>query len=230
MKPRASMPTTLSTTVAPDSSRPASARACTTAVNAAWSASSGVMSLKTIPGSGKSGTSRTSRSRTSRAPVTSRATVATSCRAWTSAAGSAAAVRTPGCRPPVAGSWGRSGRGRPPRVRGSGATRASGSSSSSLDLDRRQVGAVLVVDRHLLGERRHRRVRVGLTTGPGLGAPLGEHDLALPGLQVHQERGGDEDRGVDAGRGADEQREREVLQRAGAELERTDVEDRRRSG
>ena len=67
MKPRASMPTTLSTTVAPDSSRPAAASASMTAVKPAWSASSGVMSLKTTPGSGKSGTSTTRRSSASRA-------------------------------------------------------------------------------------------------------------------------------------------------------------------
>ena len=59
MNPRASMPTTLSTTTLPVASRPASASASTTAANAAWSASSGVMSLNTTPGSGKSGTSTT---------------------------------------------------------------------------------------------------------------------------------------------------------------------------
>jgi len=52
MNPRASMPITLSTTVAPDASLPASASACTVATKASWSASSGVMSLKRIPGEG----------------------------------------------------------------------------------------------------------------------------------------------------------------------------------
>src|SRR4051794_23468765 len=61
MKPRASMPITQSTVVAPDSSRPAAASASTTSVNAVWSASTGVMSLKRTPGAGKSGTSTTSR-------------------------------------------------------------------------------------------------------------------------------------------------------------------------
>ena len=60
MNPRASIPTTWSTTDRPDASRPASASASMTAPNAAGSASIGVMSLNTTPGSGKSGTSTTS--------------------------------------------------------------------------------------------------------------------------------------------------------------------------
>ena len=38
--------------VPPDLSRPGAASASTTSVNAAWSARTGVMSLKTTPGSG----------------------------------------------------------------------------------------------------------------------------------------------------------------------------------
>src|SRR5262245_44495326 len=56
MKPRASMPTTRST-VSPENS---SARASTTKRKASTSPNSGVASRKTIPGSGKSGTSCTS--------------------------------------------------------------------------------------------------------------------------------------------------------------------------
>ncbi len=93
MNPRASIPTTWSTTDRPEASRPASASASTIVAKATGSASTGVMSLNTTPGSGKSGTSTTRRRRRSEAscapgPVTS-------CRASTSACAPAAPFRSP---------------------------------------------------------------------------------------------------------------------------------------
>src|SRR5829696_118012 len=57
MNPRASMPTTLSTTTLSWSSRPAAASAVMIAEKAWWSASTGVMSLNVTPCAGQSGTS-----------------------------------------------------------------------------------------------------------------------------------------------------------------------------
>src|SRR6478672_5105512 len=57
MKPRASMPTTLSTTTVPLVSRPAAASAVMIAENAWWSARTGVMSLNVTPSCGQSATS-----------------------------------------------------------------------------------------------------------------------------------------------------------------------------
>ena len=88
------------------------------------------------------------------------------------------------------------------------------------------VDVVLVVHRHVLGERRHVRVAVDVPAGACLGAGVLLGDLLLVRLQLYGERGRDEDRRVGAGGHADEQRERQVLESAGAERHDADVEDR----
>ncbi len=84
----------------------------------------------------------------------------------------------------------------------------------------------LVVDRHVLGERRDRGVPVGVVLDPGLRALVGEQDVGLRRLQVHEDARRDEDRREHAGCHTHELREREVLQRARAELHGAHVEDR----
>ena len=185
------------------------------------------MSLKTIPGFGKSGDvddQASSASRRRPAP----SGIVTSCRAWTAAAGSAAAGRADLL-----------GLHRPRAARG--ATRplpeASGRAAAA-PVGRRRLRSAVVVggrrpgsgrrpDRHVVGERRHVGVAVGLRPTPGLGRRFSAASTSFsPRLQLHQQRGGDEDRGVGTGGHADEQRQREVLERARAELHGADVQDR----
>ena len=215
MKPRASIPTTLSTARDPSGSRPAAASASTTSEKPAWSARSGEMSLNTTPGFGKSGTSRTRVVSAWRARLPGRGVghrLPRLLRDWRvgwarllaalfigradlrGAAGRAAAVRAAGGRPPrlprglLLGLFGP----RPARV-------ASAVSPTTI----RPVAPRRALHPLRLGD--HRR---------------------LTHLELGQHRRRDEDRGVRPCRHADEQREREVLQWSGAELEGSDVEDR----
>src|SRR4051812_45244226 len=164
MKPRASMPTTLSTTTSPSASRPALARASTTRVKATWSSRIGVMSLNVTPGLGKSAMSRTRDAMRSLRPSASLTVIN----------GSLVAL---GAR--LAGRLGASGRAsaaerllrrghHPSGAGGLGTSRRPGRSLGRL-VDLGMDDVVLVVHRHPLGERRHVGVAVDLPTGSRLG-------------------------------------------------------------
>ena len=176
------------------------------------------MSLKTIPGSGKSGTSATSRSSAARASSVTRyfCRLDFDCRdgCWRPLDRlSCTGRRVAGTVRPRPGAPGLGCR--------LGADPETGASSSSTS----SASSIVVARRHVLGEHRNRRVRVGLGPGSRLRATLGLLDLGLVRLQVRHQRGGDEDRRVDTGGGTHEQGERQVLERARAELYRADVED-----
>ena len=230
------MPTTLSTSGRPSASRPASASAATTARSPSGSASSGVMSLKTMPGSGKSGTSTTSRSSASRAasPRSLHRTFALLlaalrprlARRLLPARG--AALRRPDAAGPAADAAlsGRCLGGRAARCRRLGSSTPW--SSASLRLDSSSGSSA---HRHVLGEGRDRGV---------LGRPcarsraLARRACSTTSVSLDFRCTSDarrqEDRGVDADRHADELREREVLQRARAQLHGARRRGSRRSG
>ena len=160
------MPTTLSTTTSAVVVTAGVGQRPTTAAKPAWSASSGVMSLKTTPGSGKSGTSTTSRSSARRRP---RRVVAHFLprldRVWrvgcTRPADAARLDRPRGrgtTRPAAAASAPGGGGGR---------DRVAGRLARRRRPRRRPRSSALVADRHVLGERRDRGVPVGLVAALG---------------------------------------------------------------
>ena len=236
MNPRASMPATLSTTTRPTSSRPAAASASTTATKAPWSASSGEMSLNTTPGLGKSGTSRT---RETQPGLPSSGISA--CRACCATGGWAGPAWPRCCSSPARR---RVGRSRGGDRRGAAATRRdrrrlrqSSASSSTRRLG--EPAAAAAGQAAAAGDRPVDAATAGSTVGVGVqrlllgdvrcpvGHPLrlGDH-RGLAHLELREQRRRDEDRGVRPGGHPDEQRERQVLERPGAELERADVQDR----
>src|SRR4051812_9566824 len=157
MNPRASMPTTLSTTTSPSASRPALARASTTRVNATWSSRIGVMSLNVTPGLGKSAMSRMRDPMRSLRPSASLTVIDCSLVALgarlagrlgaSGGTGSAERLLRRGHHASGAGRLGTPGR-------------PGGSLRRLVDLGMDDV--VLVVHRHVLGERRHVGVAVDL--------------------------------------------------------------------
>ena len=137
------------------------------------------------------------------------------------------------------------GRGRVARRRGPAAETVTPSLSPSLSLS----SLSLPLSAPLTVELRRDSARAGVAV-PGLGDRRGAAVLRrvagataarqaavdldgqvlvlrLALLQVGEHRGRDEDRGVGAGQHADEQHERQVLQRARAEQARADEQDRR---
>ena len=201
MKPRASTPTT-----GPPAAcrRPARRRARrSTAAKPSASASSGVMSLNTTPGCGQSGDVADARSAGARES-------------------SGARRRSPALLPLLAGLRGRCALlragvrpGGGLAVVGAGGRRpASSPSPSSVDVGVEHRGAGLGGRRPACLPGVPRR-----PCRPPCGAldPPGERlHRRLPLLHLAEQRGRDEDRGVRACGDADEQREREVLERAGA--------------